>query len=148
MANENFTIKKNGNEYRMKIPFGFDARIENHEVVLTKQWTILDAESGDIIAYDDAALICLRMVAAGGVFSWAEYWDYPDNGEESGRCQKFCYGEPGCIDSVSGGPFRPATEEERKRFFEKMDEAGFEWDGKRRKPKPKGEEEISVSVKE
>lgn len=148
MANENFTIKKNGNEYRMKIPFGFDARIENHDVILTKHWTILDAERGDIIAYGEYAdgLFCLRCVSGGYVYYWACYWDYQDEDEPNERYQKFVYDEPGSVDAVHGGPYRPATEEERQKFFKEMEEAGYEWDPVMRKPKPKGEEVIPVSI--
>ena len=148
MANERFTIKKDGDKYRMAIPFGFDAKIEDGEVVMTKHWTILDAERGDIIAYGDEypALICLRCVSGHNVYDYAGYWDYPDEDEPSGRFQKFSFGEGGAIDNIWGGPFRPATEEERNRFFEKMEKAGYEWDAALRKPKPKGEEIISVNV--
>ena len=149
MKAENFKIKKNGNVYRMNIPFGFDAKIEKGEVVLTKHWTILDAEGGDIIAYgeDNPALMCFRCAVAGRVYDYATYWDYPDEEEPNGRYQKFSYNEPGSIDNING-EFRPATEEERKRFFEEMDKAGYEWHKDHPSITPKGEEVMSVEVEE
>ena len=149
MRIENFKIKKNGNVYRMNIPFGFDAKIEKGEVVLTKHWTILDAERGDIVAEggEYPTIHCLYFVTAGRVYDYATYWDYPDEEEPNGRYQKFSYNEPGSIDNING-EFRPATEEERKRFFEEMDKAGYEWHKDHPSITPKGEEVMSVEVEE
>ena len=149
MKAENFKIKKNGNVYRMNIPFGFDAKIEHGEVVLTKHWTILDAERGDIVAEgdEDPTLHCLDIVSAGRVYASASWYEYADDSEPSGRCRKFDFDPNGAIDSI-GADWRPATEEEKATFFKEMEAAGYEYDERLRKVVKKGEEVMSVEIEE
>lgn len=149
MRIENFKIKKNGNVYRMNIPFGFDAKIEKGEVVLTKHWTILDAEQGDIVAEGDGhpTLHCLDIIAAGRVYASASWYDYPDDSEPSGCWRDFDFEPNGAIESIAAN-WRPATEEEKATFFKEMEKAGYEYDERLRKVVKKGEEVLSVEVEE
>ena len=149
MKAENFKIKKNGNVYRMNIPFGFDAKIEKGEVVLTKHWTILDAERGDIVAEggEHPTLHCLYFVAAGRVYASASWYDYPDDSEPSGRYRDFDFDPNGAIDSIAAD-WRPATEDEKATFFKEMESAGYEYDERLRKVVRKGEEILSVEIEE
>lgn len=147
---ENFRIKKIGDDrYEWDIPFGFEAKIEDGTIILTKHWTVLDAERGDIITTDDKdnvrSLHCLLFTAGGEVYASASWYDYEDENEPNGRYQKFFCDEDGSIDCIWVG-WRPATEEERKIFFERMTDAGYEWDNGLKKPVKVGEQFITIKV--
>ena len=146
---ENFRIKKVG-EYRYEwdIPFGFEAKIENDTIILTKHWTVLDAKRGDIIANDECtvpSLHCLLCVAGGDVYASGSWYDSEDEEDPSGRFQRFCGEEDGSIDCI-WAKWRPATDEERKTFFEQMTKAGYEWDEGLKRPVKKGEKYLTIKV--
>ena len=134
---ENFKIKRVGDDrYEWDIPFGFEAKIEDGKIILKKHWTVLDAKRGDIIANvesHDPSLHCVLCVVNNEVYASGSWYDCKDEDEPSGRFQKFCGEEDGSIDCI-WARWRPATEDERKTFFERMTEAGYEWDEGLKRP--------------
>lgn len=107
-----YYIERNGLPHGI-IPF-------NHEICM-RLWTIQDAKDGDVLSWDDSKCIALFKDV------------YDENSFESYGFVGHCTGifESGLTyHDIKGA--HPATKEQRDLLFQKMKEAGYEWDAEKK----------------
>ena len=90
---------------------------------LIRKWTIEDAKAGDVLAVEDMVFIYKRILSSYVVSYCSLYHDNFDH---------FVYART-CHEDNSN--LRPATKEQRELLFQKMKEAGYEWDAENKKLK-------------
>jgi len=83
-----------------------------------RPWTIQDAKNGDVLSNGTTIFIFKDLLSDGSVMS---YCDYNAN---SGESDAFC---PLSMNLMCS-KITPATQEQRDLLFQKMKEAGYEWD--------------------
>jgi hypothetical protein len=107
------TISKSG------IPNSYDWNIDN----TARLWTIQDAKDGDVLAGDSCIFIIQKF---GGINAAAKTY-----------CTLFNDGEfnDGTILYFDIDSTKPATKEQRDLLFQKMKEAGYEWDADKKELK-------------
>lgn len=84
-------------------------------------WTIKDAKDGDILAGKidgDSYILIYKQIKDGWIETYGHYYDSVD---------RFCVPSQLFCREVNG-TFYPATKEQRNLLFQKMKEAGYEWD--------------------
>jgi len=84
------------------------------------EWTIQDAEDGDILSDGITIFIFEDLLSDGSVTS---YCDYNTSYDFCPLSMNLC------------GKFSPATKEQRELLFSKMKEAGYEWDNEKKELK-------------
>ena len=94
-----------------------------------KLWTIHDAKDGDILVFNkptnnDTIVIFKNLYNATSFHSYC----YVEDGE-------FFISHYETPDWWRDGGFQPATKEQRQFLFQKMKEAGYEWDAEMKEPK-------------
>jgi len=107
-------------------------------------WTIQDAKDGDVLAFDDETIVIFKDLYN---FTSFHSYCYIEN-------SVFDVSEDDIPDWWKGKGFYPATKEQRDLLFQKMNEAGYEWDSDRKElrklekqaPKPKWSEEDDYNV--
>ena len=91
-------------------------------------WTIKDAKDGDVIFYDDGWTCIFKNIH--GIW-YSSYCFITADGE-------FYTGyERHAVDAKLNGNANPATKEQRDLLFQKMKEAGYEWDSEKKELKKK-----------
>ena len=94
-------------------------------------WTIQDAEDGDVLANDHHILILKELdydwYSNGVPYSVHAYCGIKPNGNFELGKENWCF--------CGTLHMRPATSEQRDLLFEKMKEAGYEWDAERKELK-------------
>lgn len=97
-----------------------------------RQWTVQDAKDGDVLFHSDSAsngiFIFKEIVQRGNIQAVVCYCDYDS---EDG----FCLGEKHTCCWTNSKILHPATKEQRDLLFQKMKEAGYEWDAEMKEPK-------------
>ena len=106
-----------------------------------RNWDISDAKDGDVLVGkidgDDYILI-FKQIKDGWVETYGHYYDVVD---------RFCVpSQLFCRDYT--GTFHPATKEQRGLLFQKMHEAGYEWDAEKKELKKISQRMISSEAKE
>lgn len=98
-----------------------DNRILKHDITKTDKschlWTIRDAKDGDLLATDNCGICIFDGTVEEGKYPFA-YCGVTKHGFE------FCDGKP----PFTHANVHPATKEQRDLLFQKMKEAGYEWD--------------------
>jgi hypothetical protein len=94
-------------------------------------WTIQDAKPGDVIylpnGNNEYYLFLFKGIENAAVMSFAHFYQYNDGTSKvEGTTDNLC-----SVNDV----FQPATKEQRDLLFQKMKEARYEWDAKRKKLK-------------
>lgn len=121
-----YYIERNGLPHGI-IPF-------NHEICM-RLWTIQDAKDGDVLcdcheAYDNPLIFILKKFEHVD-FGLVRPSDY----------SSYCYLTAGDIQRFKEGTYhhehniKPATKEQRDLLFQKMKEAGYEWDAEKKELK-------------
>jgi hypothetical protein len=94
-----------------------------------KLWTIQDAKDGDVLFHSDSAsngiFIFKEILQRGTIQEVVCYCDYDS---EDG----FCLGEKHTCCWTDSKILHPATKEQRDILFQKMKEAGYEWDAEKK----------------
>lgn len=80
-------------------------------------WTIQDAEEGDILCYKDEIFVLKSFV----LFSTVVYYCCYDN-------KNFIVNSIYSLSKEEFNKIHPATKEQRNLLFQKIREAGYEWD--------------------
>jgi len=115
----------------------FIDKIDGKALNYFKPWTIKDTKDGDVLADMDRAILLFRGV---GNNEWSDAIDYYAL-LETNMNNRFSLQEGddywGRVDYCS---LCPATKEQRDLLFQKMKEAGYEWDGEKKKLKEIEEE--------
>lgn len=92
-------------------------------------WTIQDAKDGDVLFHSDTAsngiFVFKEILQCGTIQKVVCYCDYDS---EDG----FCLGEKHTCCWTDSKILRPATKEQRDLLFQKMHEAGYEWDAEKK----------------
>lgn len=94
-----------------------------------RKWTIQDAKDGDVLCWDDSKCIALFK----NIYDEESFTSY---GYVGGRTGTF-HTIGSCHDTEGA---HPATKEKRDILFEKMHEAGYEWDADKKELKELREE--------
>lgn len=94
---------------------------------LIRLWTIQDAKDGDVLyeSYSNTILI-LRSQTCGWIKVYCDFWINKN---------KFTGTDPADYGRVSEMDLKPAAKEKRDLLFQKMKEAGYEWDAERKELK-------------
>ena len=92
-------------------------------------WTIQDAKAGDILFHSDSA--------SNGIFIFKELLKYEFGEKAICYCDydsedHFCLGEHHTCCWTDAKILHPATKEQRDLLFQKMKEAGYEWDAEKK----------------
>jgi hypothetical protein len=90
-----------------------------------RPWNIQDAKDGDVLAFDNDTIVIFKDLYNSTTF------------------HSYCHIEDGLFDVSKddmpdwweGKGFQPATKEQRTELFQKMKEAGYEWDSEKKEPK-------------
>jgi len=88
-------------------------------------WTIQDAKDGDVLAFNNDTIIIFKDLYNSSTFH--SYCHIEDG--------VFNISENDMPDWWEGEGFKPATKEQREILFQKMHEAGYEWDTEKKEPK-------------
>ena len=88
-------------------------------------WTIQDAKDGDVLAFDKDTIVIFKDLYNATTFH--SYCHIEDG--------MFDFSKDELPDWWEGEGFKPATKEQRDLLFQKMKEAGYEWDAKKKKLK-------------
>ena len=88
-------------------------------------WTIDDAKDGDVLAFNNDTIVIFKDLYNSSTF------------------HSYCHIEDGIFDISKdelpdwweGKGFQPATKEQRDLLFQRMKEAGYEWDTEKKEPK-------------
>ena len=108
-------VDTNGDEY------GVDASsLKNAHL-----WTIADAKDGDVLQLGRVTAIFQKYIGNGNCKCYCSVYD----GEFEIPSQDIDDNSYGCDDAI------PATKEQRDLLFQKMKEAGYEWDAEKKVPK-------------
>ena len=99
-------------------------------------WTIQDAKDGKVLSFNDDTIVIFKDLYSSTTF------------------HSYCHIEDGVFDISKdempdwweGKGFHPATKEQRELLFQKMKEAGYEWNEKEKRPikVPKTKEETGI----
>ena len=128
--NENgYYIERNGLPHGI-IPF-------NHEICM-RLWTIQDAKDGDVLASKDKVDILIYKSHSVIDLLLTSYVSFS-------KCEGFCLRQYSAWDS---NEFIPATKEQRDLLFQKMHEAGYEWDVEKKELKKISQRMVSAEAKE
>ena len=92
---------------------------------LHRLWTIQDAKSGDILAFDNNTIVILKDLY--NVTTFHSYCHIENN--------VFDISKDDMPDWWEGEGFHPATKEQRDLLFQKMKEDGYEWDAEKKELK-------------
>ena len=95
--------------------YGNDLTLRSDKIRL---WTLQDAKEGDVLAFDDNTIVIFKDLYNATTFH--SYCHIEDG--------LFGVSEDGVPDWWEGKGFYPATKEQRDLLFQKMKEAGYEWD--------------------
>ena len=124
---------KDGIQYSI----GFDKENDCH------LWTIQDAKDGDVLVGSKRGVIL--MFRGIGNTEWDDVIDY--------HCYYDCYREDFIVQkdlnywgNTENNQLEPATKEQRELLFQKMKEAGYEWDGEKKELK-KIEQKSDIEMK-
>ena len=93
-----------------------------------RTWTIQDAKDGDVIFYDEGWICIFKCIH--GIW-YSSYCFITDNGEFHTGYERHA------VDSTIHGNAHPATKEQRDLLFQKIKEAGYEWDVEKKELKKK-----------
>lgn len=113
------------------IPNSYDWNIDN----AARLWTIQDAKPGDVLKEETCTFIIERMKPDGTAIIHCCLFD--DGDYDLGSTLGFD------VDSTY-----PATKEQRDLLFQKMKEAGYEWDAEKKELKKISQRTISAEAKE
>ena len=113
---------------------GKDVNLEEYDR-LHHLWTIDDANDGDVLSDGTTIFIFKDLLSDGSVMS---YCDYDTN---SGESDAFC---PFSMNLMYLN-FTPATKEQRDLLFQKIKEAGYEWNAENKELKKIGQESAKWS---
>jgi hypothetical protein len=91
------------------------ANKELSEEDVSRSWTIQDAKDGDVLVHN------------GCIFIFMGIKDGIVQAIEENMCELVNFGEPD-----KDNDYRPATKEQRDLLFQKMKEAGYEWDAEKK----------------
>lgn len=91
-------------------------------------WTIKDAKDGDVIFYDDGWTCIFKNIH--GIW-YSSYCFITADGEFYTSYERHA------VDAKLNGNANPATKEQRDLLFQKMKEAGYEWDSEKKELKKK-----------
>lgn len=96
-------------------------------------WTIEDAEDGDVLATENFIFIFKNIDDGNGVHYYCQYEiiKHEDDNQFDIALPQSLMGRVG--NSISH--YSPATQEQRNILFQKMKEAGYEWDVEKKEPK-------------
>lgn len=99
-------------------------------------WTIKDAKSGDVLRIRNLTFIFHEITNNNACHKDAvvAYCSYEDNDDSFGICG------PDCITDLE--IITPATKEQRDLLFQKMKEAGYEWDAEKKELKKIGQKPV------
>lgn len=101
---------------------GYFSILKQNEV---HHWTIQDARNGDVLNDGITIFIFKDLLSDGSVLSYCDY------NTDSGVSDAFC---PLSVNLMCS-KITPATKEQRALFFQKMKEAGYEWDAEKKELK-------------
>ena len=87
-------------------------------------WTIQDAEEGDVLSFDDNIIVMFKDLY--NIFTFHSYC-YIGGGDKAFYISKDDWWE--------GKGFKPATKEQRDLLFQKIKEAGYEWNAEKKELK-------------
>ena len=93
-----------------------------------RTWTIQDAKDGDVIFYDEGWICIFKCIH--GIW-YSSYCFITDDGEFHTGYERHA------VDSTIHGNAHPATKEQRDLLFQKIKEAGYEWDSEKKELKKK-----------
>lgn len=113
---------KNGMYFTHNDTIGGDVESIDKEYHL---WTLADAREGDVLAFDNNTMVIFKDLYNKTTFH--SYCHIEDG--------VFSVSEEGVPDWWNGEGFTPATEEQRAILFQKMHEAGYEWDADKKELK-------------
>lgn len=94
-------------------------------------WTIQDAKDGDVIFYDEGWICIFKCIH--GIW-YSSYCFITDDGEFHTGYERHA------VDSSIHGNSHPATKEQRDILMKAMNDAGYEWDTKKKELKKKTQE--------
>ena len=99
---------------------------------LIRLWTIQDAKDGDVLVTDEMIVLFKKKLENDSILTYFHYDTIDDEYE------------PGC--HLYYAHIYPATKEQRDLLFQKMREAGYEWNEKEKRPikVPKTKEETGI----
>ena len=101
---------------------------------LIRPWTIQDAKDGDVLVYEGYynSIVLFKGIGINGK-GRINYHAKCDLGNYSFNIQ----GDVACMGTVesSASYYHPATKEQRDLLFQKMKEAGYEWDNEKKEVK-------------
>ena len=108
-------------------------------------WTIQDAKEGDVLAGSEKDVILMfRRI---GNTEWDDVIDY--------HCYYDCYRENFIVQkdvqywgNTENNQLNPSTKEQRDILFQKMKEAGYEWDAEKKKLNKISQRMVSAEAKE
>ena len=101
-------------------------------------WTIQDVRDGDVIFYDEGWICIFKCIH--GIW-YSSYCFITDNGEFHTGYERHA------VDSTIHGNAHPATKEQRDLLFQKIKEAGYEWDADKKELKKLVEPKFKVGDK-
>lgn len=93
---------------------------------LASAFTIQDAKDGDVIFYDEGWICIFKCIH--GIW-YSSYCFITDDGEFHTGYERHA------VDSTIHGNAHPATKEQRDLLFQKIKEAGYEWDADKKELK-------------
>ena len=91
-------------------------------------WTIQDVRDGDVIFYDEGWICIFKCIH--GIW-YSSYCFITNDGEFHTGYERYV------VDSTIHGNAHPATKEQRDFLFQKIKEAGYEWDSEKKELKKK-----------
>ena len=110
--------------------FGYDivgGGYFNDSVEGVRLWTIQDAKDGDVLYENDTeSILIFKSQTCEWIKVYCDYWVSKD---------KFTGTDMADYGRLSEMKFAPATKEQRNLLFEKMKEAGYEWDADKKELK-------------
>lgn len=93
---------------------------------LASAFTIQDAKDGDVIFYDEGWICIFKCIH--GIW-YSSYCFITDDGEFHTGYERHA------VDSTIHGNAHPSTKEQRDLLFQKIKEAGYEWDADKKELK-------------
>lgn len=118
--------KKENYEYTLRHISGSSMCLPFSNEVLIREWTIEDARDGDILACNEEILLFKSYSAQERIYLYCWY---------NGQTNNFHSKEVIDILLTTTNKVCPATKEQRDLLFQKIKEAGYEWDADKKKLK-------------
>jgi len=123
-----FHITIDKNMYQLETIGGFSCHFSYESVEERyRLWTIQDAKDGDVLYENDTnSVLLFKSQTCGWIKVYCDFWINKN---------KFTGNDPADYGRVSEMNLKPATKEQRDLLFQKMKEAGYEWDAEKKELK-------------